>query len=335
MATAKKKDYLGTFSGLTRARFLGEPYHLGNNVYTLQPSLLGKYDLLRSISNPASEFDRLVRDLPLEFKSVARTELYRKSGGWIERGEKYRSFKEIEVDGKPFVVPILSKASVGIDTSSESGLTYICIVCFDDADCGRAYLETHLRLPKATQPTEFKWSKLNAAHRDEVTAALPCLIRMSANAILVIKTNALVSPEEKTTDAFIKLIDGCFSGYERLQGEFRARLRERFFSLTNDVATHCDPDFSPMTPDKIVRQLVRVLAAGNPYTPLMVPLKSHESCPIQVADMICGATKNLIREKRYAGVGLQPLPFDNKLKGKDAKAYYWTRQKVDLGAESR
>ncbi len=327
MVTAKKKDYLGTFSGLARATFLGETYHLDNNSYVLQPALLGKYDLLRSITNPASEFDRLVRDLPSEFKSVARTELYRKNAGWIERGERDRRFKEIELDGKPFIIPILSKGSVGIDTSSDSGLTYICIACFDDAECGYTFLERHLKLPKAIEPTEFKWSKLDSDNRNAVVSALPGLVKMSTNAILVIKTNALVSPEEKTTDAFIKLIDGCFSGYERLQGEFRVRLRQRFFSLTNDVAVHCDADFSPTTTEKIVRHLVRVVSGGSAYTPLLASLKSEESHPIQVADVICGAAKALIREGRLSEAGLEQLPFNNRLKGKgkEAKAYYWTR----------
>jgi hypothetical protein len=327
---AAKKDYLGTFSGLVRAAFLGETYRLGSNNYVLKPTLVGKYDVLRSIASPASEFERLVRDLPSDFKSVARSELYRKSAGWMEKGEESRRFKEIELGGKPFIVPILGKRNVGVDTSGDSEWTYLCIACFDDAECGYVYLERHLRLPKAKQPAELKWMKLNANYRKTVVENLPTLFEMSVTSILVIKTNALVRPEEKLTDAFVKLIEGSFSGYERLQGDLRARLRDGFFSLTNETPIHCDADFSPMSTDKVVRQLVKTLAKSRPFTPLHVGLKSEESHPIQVADVMCGAAKTLIREKRQSRAELIQIPFDNKLKGKgkDAKVYYWTNQRT-------
>lgn len=324
---APKKDYLGTFSNLVRATFLGETYRLGSNDYVLQPMLLGKYDVLRSIENPASDFERLIKALPPEFKSVAHSELYRKSAGWIQRGEEGRRFKEIELGGKLFIVPTLGKSSVGLDTSGDSEWTYLCIACFDDAECGYEYLERHLKLPKAKQPSELKWMRLNPDYRARVVENLRTLFEMSGSAVLIIKTNALVSPEEKLTDAFIKLIAGSFSGYERMQGELRAGLRDKFFSLTNETPIHCDSDFSPLSTDKIVRQLVKTLAAGRQFTPLHVGLKSEESHPIQVADIICGASKTLIRERRHSEAGLNQIPFDNKLKGKekDAKAYYWTR----------
>lgn len=327
---ATKKDYLGMFSGLVRATFLGETYQLNGNNYLLQPALLGKHDVLRSIANPASEFERLVRDLPTDFKSVARSELYRRSAGWIERGEESRRFKEIELKGKPFIVPTLSKKNVGIDTSSDSEWTYLCVACFDDAECGYAYLERHLKLPKAKQPAELKWAKLNPGYRQSVVENLSTLFEMSVSALLVIKTNALTRPQEKLTDAFIKLIGGAFSGYERMQGDFRTRLREGFFSLTNETPAHCDADFSPVSTDKIVRQLVKTLAGGRPFTPLHVGLKSEESHPIQVTDLICGAAKTVIGEKRQSRTGLSQIPFDNKLKGKGktAKVYYWSSRKA-------
>ncbi len=109
-----------------------------------------------------------------------------------------------------------------------------------------------------------------------------------------------------------------------MQGQFREELREKFFSLTNDASIHCDADFSPTSTDKIVRQLVKTLSAGRPFTPLHVGLKSQESHPIQLADIICGAAKTLIRDGRLSEVGLNQIPFDNKLKGKETKAYYWT-----------
>ncbi len=325
-----KKDYLGMFSGLVRATFLGEAYRLGSNNYVLKPALLGKYDILRSIGNPASEFERLVRDLPSEFKSVARSELYRKSAGWVERGKESRRFKEIEVNGKPFIVPTLSEGNVGIDTSGDSEWTYLCVACFDDAECGYAYLERHLKLPKAKQPAELKWMKLNERYRQSVVKNLATLFEMSLNALLIIKTNALVRPEEKLTDAFIKVVSGSFSGYERMQGDFRLKLREGFFSLTNETPIHCDADFSPMPTDKVVRQLVKTLAGSMPFTPLHVGLKSEESHPIQVADLICGVAKSLISERRQSRAGLSQIPFDNKLKGKGktAKVYYWSSRRT-------
>ncbi len=151
------------------------------------------------------------------------------------------------------------------------------------------------------------------------------LFEMSARAIFIIKTNALVKPEEKLTDAFIKLIDGSFSGYERMQGELRAELRREFFKLTNETPVHCDADFSPLSTDKIVRQLVRTLAGNLSFTPIHVGLKSEESHPIQVADIICGATKTLIQTNRESEAELKQIPFNNKLKGKrkDAKVFYW------------
>jgi hypothetical protein len=110
-----------------------------------------------------------------------------------------------------------------------------------------------------------------------------------------------------------------------MQGVLRAELREKFFSLMNETPIHCDADFSPLSTDKIVRQLVKSLSAGKPFTPLHVGLKSEESHPIQVADIMCGAAKTLIRQDQLSKAALNQIPFDNKLKGKgkDAKIYYW------------
>lgn len=325
------------FGGLVEAAFLGQTYRLGTNNYVLKPVILGKYDVLRSISSPGTEFERLLRDFPQEFKSVARSELYRKNTGWITRGEQARRFKEIEIAGKPFVVPVLGKPSVGIDTSSDSEWTYICVACFDDAESGYTYFERHLGLPKAKNPTEFKWMKLSADYRKNVAENLPTLFEISCKAILIIKTNALTRREEKLVDVFIKLVAGSFSGYENMQGELRVRLKDEFFSLTNETAIHCDADFSPLTSDKAARQLVRTLAGGRPFVPLHAGLKSEESHPIQIADVICGAAKSLIQEGRQSDVGLTQIPYDNKLKGKEktAKVYYWINRKNDPGAESR
>lgn len=304
---------------------MGENYRLGEKDYALKPMLLGKYDVLRSVAKPASEFDQLVKDLPRDFKTVARTELYRKSSGWIEKGKESRSFKEIVIRGRSFIVPVLSKPCVGVDTS-DSGWKFICVACFDDSECGYAYLDRHLCLPKAKEPVELKWRKLNAGYRQQVTEHLPALLEMSADAILIVKTNALVSPEEKLVDIFVKLVDGSFSGYEGMQnGKLRAELKNEFFELTNETPIHCDADFSPLSTDKIVRQLVKTLAGDRSFTPFHVGLRSEESHPIQITDIICGATKTLIEENRESEARLKQIPFNNKLKGKDkdAKVFYW------------
>jgi len=332
-----KKDYLGLFGSIVRAGFLGEGLRFQRSNYALKPMLLGKYDVLRSILSPGSEFERLVKDLPRDFKSVAKTELYRKSSGWIEKGEKDRKFKEILVREKPFIVPILSKQTVGIDTSGESDGTYICIACLCDAKCGYAFLDRHLQLPKAKEPVELKWAKLNRDYRKKVMENLQILFQMSASAILIIKTNALVGREEKLTDVFVKLIDGCFSGYKHNEGEARAKLRSRFFELTDDVQIHCDSDFTPLTTPVIVHQLVKTLSGGRPFTPLHVVLKSEASHPIQLSDIICGAVKSLIQEDKESELGFKQISFNKKLKGKskDAKVFVWENQARDPGVESR
>ncbi len=327
-----KKDYMGLFAAVVRAAFLGDTYQLDGRFYRLKPTLLDKYEVLRSIANPASELERLVRDLPSDFKSVAKSELYRKQGGWMDRGFEKRRLREVELDGKPHVLPCLEGPTVGIDTSSNESLTFVCIACFDDAKRGHVYLEKHLQLPKSKEPNELKWMKLNSTYRNQVIQNLSTLLSISCNALLVIKTSALISPAEKKDDIFIKLISGCFSGYESVLGESREKMRESLFGLTNNTPVHCDADFSPLTTDKIVRILVRTLSAGQSFIPLHVGLKSEESHPIQVADVICGAVKTMIMDKIGLVSGLNPVPFDNKLRGegKDAKAYYWNRESTQV-----
>jgi hypothetical protein len=99
----------------------------------------------------------------------------------------------------------------------------------------------------------------------------------------------------------------------------------------NNVPTHCDADFRPLTQDKIVRLLVQTLAKNNgerfeTYTPLFANLRSHESKPIQIADIIAGLVKTLIKEDCPL-TPIQPLPFDlRKMRNysdRPPKAYFW------------
>ena len=63
--------------------------------------------------------------------------------------------------------------------------------------------------------------------------------------------------------------------------------------------------------------------------PLHVGLRSEESHSIQVADLICGLMKTIIRDKKNETFGIHQIPFYNKLKGKqkDAKAFYSVNEK--------
>ncbi|MGI0079548.1 MAG: hypothetical protein ACRECH_07980 [Nitrososphaerales archaeon] len=323
------KDYLGILQGIVRASFLGDPYVLGQKRYQLKPILLEKYSVLRTIRNPANELERLIKDLPSDFRSVAKSELYRKAGGWIEQSEKSRKLMEVEDDPKNFLVPYLDQGkSVGLDTSSRGdGTSYLAVCCFNDAETGFAFLERYLELPKAKEPLELKWRKIDSKYRESVLSNFSRILNICCDAVLLIKTNALMSPEEKISDIFLKLIGGAFSGYEKMQGELRNGLRMLFFSLVNNTPIHCDSDFAPLTTDKIVRFLVKSLSSGERFVPLHVGLKSEESHPIQVSDIICGALKNLDGEERSAlsSKGFAQIAFDNKLKGdqKFARVYYW------------
>jgi hypothetical protein len=276
--------------------------------------------------------ERLIKDLSTDFRSVAKSELYRKSGGWVEQAEKSKKFREIDDGSKSFLVPYLDNGrSIGLDTSSgDDDTSYLAVCCFKDAESGYAYLEKHLQLPKAKQPKELKWRKINSDYRELVLSKFGTLLNISCDAVLLFKTNALKRPLEKLSDIFIKLIDGSFSGYEHFKGEERNELKRMFFSLVNNTPVHCDSDFSPLSTDKIVRFLVRTLADGEKFVPLHVGLRSEESHPIQVADIICGSLKTLAKKDALLSNGFSQIPFDDKLKGeqKFAKTYYWTNQKT-------
>jgi len=147
--------------------------------------------------------------------------------------------------------------------------------------------------------------------------------------VLILKTNALIKPEEKIVDVFIKLIQGCFSNYNHKADE-RLKLRQKLFRLANETQIHCDADFTPLTPDKIIKQFVKILADGNDYTPLHAEKDSHESQPIQITDIICGMLKERIMNKKYNF--LLPWEFENKLKSekinREVKCYLWERKEL-------
>lgn len=148
----------------------------------------------------------------------------------------------------------------------------------------------------------------------------------------MIRTNALIDRRDPAETLFNNLMEGCFSGYEAdsVQNQLRPALRQRFFGMVNGTAIHCDNDFRPLVPIKIAKSVVTTLARRNGFseacTPLCAALGSHESKPIQIADIIVG----MIRTKLANGDSIDPLKplfFDarkmKKYKGTLPKGYYW------------
>lgn len=325
-------DYYQLFVDIVKQAFLGGTFILEDTSYNLPPTLLRKYDFLsKSFRKPGTEIGRLFANLPDEFRVNAKSQLYRTEGGWVDKGIKNGQLQEVTIGKESFLIPQLSKPAVGIDTSSNTDLTFLCIACLNNYRATYVYLEKHLGIPKAHDPIEFKWSRLNSTYKDIILQNFDLILHMSCKALLMIKTNALRNRLEKANDVFIKLIDGCFSGFESRLGKQRQLLREKFFNLCNDTATHCDADFSPLSTDKIVRHLVMTLAKGRDCTPLHVEKLSHESEPIQVTDILCGALRDSIEKSNNKW--LEPLPFNSLLvgrrkKGKEmkfAKCYYWPK----------
>jgi len=269
---------------------------------------------------------------------VASTEVYRVKKGWVAQGLKgYNGLRirRLNLRNKVFLLPVLSDApSIGIDTSStESRITFLAICVITDSEAAYVYLDKHLGLPKSHEHQEYKWARLNPSYREKVLEKWETLLAISCNAVLLIETDSLISPMDKLENIFKNLIEGCFSGYENHpeQKKLRPALRRKFFSLANKTLVHCDTDLDPLTPEKAVRLLVQTLARRNQntfeeYVPSFAILKSHESKPIQVTDIIVGALRTKIQNKEPP-YPLSILPFDKRklkaCKGRFAKAYYW------------
>ena len=158
----------------------------------------------------------------------------------------------------------------------------------------------------------------------ELTLSICC------DSLLVIRTNALNERRGKIENLFTNLIEGCFSGYERdpKQKDLRPSLKRKFFNTVNRVQIHCDADFRPLTPEKIVRLLVQTLAKQDgghfeEYTPLFANLHSH-------AYPNCRYYRRHDKDKIETEESqelLQPLPFDlrkmKKYSDNPPKAYFW------------
>lgn len=325
------------FIDITRKAFLGLPFDHKNETFKLKPTMVSPYDFLRKIEKPKSEYERLLLKLERAFKVNARTEMYRKERGWIAQGVSQKAIKNIDMDGKTLLIPILSLPAVGIDTSGLDDSLVIVFCVLDNFGAGTIFLEKHLGVPKAKSPIEYKWNKLDSQDKTKISDNFSLLLSISCCGLLIINTNVLVSPVGSLIYGFRDLIEGCFSGYEKMPSqtrEVREDFRQKFFSACNNTPIHSDADFRPLNPDKIVRALVTTLSKKDGRiqvcTPLHAPLKSHESEPIQIADIFAGVIGMKIRNNQKPPTPLSHLFFDNRKinrearrKGKFAKAYYW------------
>jgi len=333
----KELGWINLFLSIIRDAYLGKKFEYKKGTFNLNPTLVTPYDFSRKIRHPTNDYEKLLASLDLRFKDAARAEVYRKRKGWIAQGLKgYHGMRirRVKVNRNIFLLPVLSdKNSVGIDTSSIEQKTTILAFCFiPDYEAAYVYLEKHLGLPKTHNHKEFKWTKLNLNYKTKVVERFKLLLSISCNAILLIETDAIISPIGKFENIFKNLIEGCFSGYEKdpTHARLRPALRKKLFQLTNDVQVHCDKDFPHLASDKAVKLFVQTLAKRNgwyePFTPQFAVLKSHESKPIQVADIIVGAIKTKIQNDESLNP-LTPLPFDKRkiaaCKGRYAKAYCW------------
>jgi len=327
------------FIRIIRKAFLGLPFDYKNDTFKLKATMVSPYDFLRKIEKPQSEYERLLVKLERDFKVNARTEMYRRERGWIAQGVSDKAIKKSDINGKTLLIPILSSPAVGIDTSGLDDSLVIVFSFLDNFAAGIVFLEKHLGVPKAKNPIEYKWNELDSQNRTIASENFKLLLSISCCGLLVLHTNVLVSPIGSLIYGFRDLIEGCFSGYEKMPfqpRELRESFRRKFFSMCDNTPVHCDADFRPLSSDKIVRLLVRTLSKKDgkiqDCTPLYASLKSEESQPIQIADIIAGAIGMKIRKIEKPPAPLSHLFFDNRKinkkarkKGKFAKAYYWVK----------
>jgi hypothetical protein len=318
--------------------------NIGNDHFDFSPRIFRPYDLLRKIDKAKvslDNFDRAISQLDQRFVAAAKSEMYRTRRGWIDKAVSEQKIRMLSIDDTQYLIPRLSKTrTVGIDTSSIDTRRLIGIFIVPDENAGASLFDKHLQLPKTHNHAEWKWSKLNDSYRDTVLKEFNIVLEVCCEAALLIDTDLLSSGKGHVKDKLTYLVEGCFSGYERLFGEKRKQLRSLFYSLINNTPVHCDSDFTPVTPEDVVRTLVRQLAKTdsgfNQFTPLNVPLRSHESTSIQIADILVGA----IKELKVQGRSIQPfedLWFDKRKirswESSSAKPAYFVNKEVSRRAQ--
>ncbi|MCL2134451.1 MAG: hypothetical protein FWH37_02690 [Candidatus Bathyarchaeota archaeon] len=336
----KKKDTteLDVFINIIDKAYQGSSFQYGKETFRLAPTLVRPADFHRKPCNAKTSYEHLLNALDPAFKTLATSEVYRADTGWIAKGVNgYKGYKirQITVGEEAFLLPNISKQpTVGIDTSGyHSNTDTIIIICsIPDPDGAYLWLEKHLKLPKDLQNNEFHWSKLKHKYKRVLLDNFELVLAVCCDCLLAIKSNILFAHKGKMGDVFANLVEGCFSGFENVpnQAEFRANLKQRFFRAVNRVEVHCDDDFTPLAPDKVVRLLVQTLAKHGSdyfesYTPLFATLYSHESKSIQIADIIAGMIKTVLESKETTL--LNPLPFDARKLYRQSKqlpkAYFW------------
>ena len=339
MPTQKDTKWIDLFFDIIEKAYLGIDFQYKKQIFRLQPTLVQPADFYRrTFGSSLTSYESLLKALDPTFKSLASSEVYRDRTGWIAQGLKgydSRRIRRIKVAGDVFLIPDLSKQrSIGIDTSGLGNNDSVIVICsIPDYEGACIFLEKHLKLPKDHYKKEFRWSKLNARYREELIKNFELTLSICCNGLLVMKTNALNDRRGKIENLFKNLIEGCFSGYENdpNQKNLRPGLKRKFFEIVNAVQIHCDADFRPLTPEKVVRLLVQTLAKKDggqfeDYTPLFANLRSHESKPIQIADIVAGMIKTTI-DTGISQKLLQQLPFDlRKMKrypDDPPKAYFW------------
>lgn len=334
-----KKTNYDIFLDTVQNVFDGCKFQYQNVLRKLNPTMLSTSDLLLFIDVPKNPFEMYLKNLPDSFKAAVRSELYRANVGWLARSQGERKVLTYTLEGLTYLVPILSDPAVGIDSSGLSDSKIIVIAFYDNYRAAIEYLENHLHIPKSKNLIEFKWNKLDPKFRQIIYENIEVILKISCKAVLAINTNFINILRKMNTNMFINMIDGCFTGYDLdpIQNiAYREELRRRFFSLGNFTPTHCDSDFLPLRPERVVRLLVRTLSKykGKPQdcVPLYAPLTSEESYPIQVTDLIAGVINSKLSAEENPPQPFRPLFFNTKKlrkryreAGVYVKAYFWEK----------
>jgi hypothetical protein len=340
----KKKDLKGMdlFIDIIEKTYIGANFQYGGEIFRLTPTLVRPADFHKKPTTVQTVYDALLKTLDPAFKALAASEVYRASTGWIAKGVNgYRGHKirKITVGEEVYLLPNISRqATVGIDTSGcRDNLNTVMVVCsIPDFEGAYLWLEKHLALPKDVKQNEFHWNKLGQSYRKLLLDNFEMVLSVCCDCLLVLKTSVFIDRRGYRENIFVNLMRGCFSGFETdpIKSTLRAGLRQRFFRAINGVAVHCDDDFASLRPETVVRLLVQTLAnqrgdSFENYTPLTAHLHSHESKPIQIADIIAGMVKTKLENKDTAL--LEPLPFDPRkltnYSGHLPKVYFWLSDK--------
>jgi len=189
---------------------------------------------------------------------------------------------------------------------------------FEDASAGYTFLEKQIGIRKAHGPSEFKWRELRPQDKKLVLKNLSLLLKICCRAVLLIETDILNKRHYKKIDRAVNLIskvlEGCFSGGRPEEAALRDALRKKLFYFANGVEVHCDTDFQ-VESSTVVKTFIRVLSKNKEFgdpKPIYAVLKSHESEPIQVADIIVGVCRWNISQKDCPPDPFSSLWFDKK-----------------------